>query len=203
MISALVLAAGTSSRMLSANKLLLPFGGRTSLRIVTENLLASGVEDVIVVTGHQSESVQDRLNDLPVRFVYNEGFAEGMTGSIQKGVAAAVGDGYMICLADMPLITANDYAALREGFEKQKRIDHACICVPAFEGKRGNPVCFSAAYRQAILRQPAGDGCRNLLQLNKAHVYTVDAMTAGIFQDIDTPEAYEQALTALVNRTKM
>ena len=66
MLSAIVLAAGLSKRMGSANKLLLMYKNKTVIETVVENILAAGIKEVIVVTGHQSEIDPDvpRSGDL-------------------------------------------------------------------------------------------------------------------------------------------
>src|SRR5215469_8621721 len=100
MISAILLAAGSSLRMGSVNKLLLPWQGSTIVATTTARLLAAAPEEVIVVTGHQAARIEAALDSLPVRFIHNPSFATGITSSIQKGAGIAKGEGYMICLAD-------------------------------------------------------------------------------------------------------
>ena len=87
-IAALVLAAGRSSRMGGPNKLLAEIGGRPLVRIVTEQVLASRARPVIVVTGHQREGVEAALADLPVEFVHNAAFADGLGTSLKAGIGA-------------------------------------------------------------------------------------------------------------------
>src|SRR5690242_13877872 len=77
-IAAIVLAAGRSSRMGGPNKLLAEIGGRPLLRMVVEAALASQARSVLVVTGHQRERVETALAGLPVSFVNNPHYAEGL-----------------------------------------------------------------------------------------------------------------------------
>ncbi len=60
-VAAIILAAGRSTRMGGPNKLLAELGGKTLVRIVTEQALASKAPGVIVVTGHQAEQVEKAL----------------------------------------------------------------------------------------------------------------------------------------------
>src|SRR5438552_1073279 len=70
-LPALVLAAGRSSRMGRA-KASLPLGGDTFLSRIVRTFLAAGVDDVVVVVGHDAAAiVQAFPNELPVRFVEN------------------------------------------------------------------------------------------------------------------------------------
>src|SRR4051812_43563463 len=105
MLSAIVLAAGLSQRMGNINKLLLKYNGKTIIETTLENILASEVDEVIVVTGYEDEKVKDVMKLLPVTITYNEDYAKGMTTSIQCGIEGAKESGYMICLADMFMIT--------------------------------------------------------------------------------------------------
>lgn len=145
MLSAIVLAAGESKRMKERNKLLLPFRNKTVIRYVVENIIAAGLHEVIVVVGHEAEKVEAALTDLSVKFVLNENFEKGMTTSIQAGVKNASGDGYMICLSDMVMITPEEYALMKDKFLQQLEHDSACICLPRYNGEKGNPgdFCFT------------------------------------------------------------
>ena len=82
-IAAVVLAAGRSTRMGAVNKMLAEIGGKPLVRIAAEQALASRAKPVIVVTGHEREQVETALAGLPVRFVHNPDYAEGLGTSLQ------------------------------------------------------------------------------------------------------------------------
>ncbi|RMF00474.1 MAG: 4-diphosphocytidyl-2C-methyl-D-erythritol kinase, partial [Alphaproteobacteria bacterium] len=63
-IAAVVLAAGRARRMGDVNKLTRPIAGKAMLRHVAEAALTSQASPVIVVTGHQEESVRAALEGL-------------------------------------------------------------------------------------------------------------------------------------------
>ncbi|MBT4095373.1 MAG: NTP transferase domain-containing protein, partial [Nitrospinaceae bacterium] len=69
-ISAILLAAGLSSR-LGRNKLLASLGGKAAVRRVAEAALASKAAEVVVVTGHEREGVEAALAGLSVTLVHN------------------------------------------------------------------------------------------------------------------------------------
>jgi len=114
MISAIVLAAGNSLRMGRQNKLLLPYGNKTIIEQVVDQLLDSRVGEVVVVVGYEQNKIKAALAMRPVKLVFNSRYQTGMTTSIQTGVAAASprARGYLICLGDMPALTAEDYNAV-------------------------------------------------------------------------------------------
>ena len=195
MISAIVLAAGLSTRMESKNKLSLSFKGKTVIVTVVENIINAGIEEVIVVTGYDADQVQNLLKNLSVKIIYNNDFKKGMTTSIQKGILIAKGDGYMICLADMPFITTGEYLQLKSFFENKRQSNEACICVAEHKNKRGNPVIFSSFYQKEILTHTNMEGCKEIIQSNKQNVYHVEMDLANILKDIDTPDEYKQVVS--------
>lgn len=190
MVSVILLAAGSSQRMGSVNKLLLPWLGSTVIAETANRLLAAPTEEVIVVTGHQAPDILAALHSLPVRFAHNASHATGMTSSIQTGIRVAYGDGYMICLADMVLITTPEYSLLANAFEQQYPHDDHCIILPDFQGSTGNPIIFSSAWRSAILQHPETEGCRSLVRGNKEHHLRVPMPTDHVLKDIDYFDDY-------------
>jgi len=191
MVTAILLAAGSSRRMGASNKLLLPYKGKPLLAVTAENILAAGVGELIVITGYQAGETAAVLHHLPARIVHNPGHEKGMTGSIRTGVRAASGDGFMICLADMALITPEEYILLIEAFDREYSRNIHCIGLPEYEGQKGNPVLFSAFWREAILQHPEEDGCRTLVRNNPQHQFRIPMPTDHILRDIDSPTDYD------------
>ena len=185
MITAIVLAAGMSRRMPGANKLLLPFRGAPLVTRAVSVALASKAEEVVVVIGFEAERIREELSDLPVHCIVNDRYAEGLTTSIQSGVRAAAPESraYMVCLADMPLLTSEDLDRLIGVFELRLEKDPKAIVRAAWEDVPGHPVILAAAHCTALLRHSEPDGCRSLLQSNDAHVTSVP-LVRGI-KDVD------------------
>ena len=144
-IAALVLGAGRSSRMGGPNKLLAEIGGRPLIRIVVDQVLKSRARPVVVVTGHQRERVEAALSGLPLKFVHNPNFADGLGTSLKAGIAAlpAEVDGVIVCLGDMPQVDAGLIDRLIGALDPDKG---ALVAVPTIDGKRGNPVVWSRRF---------------------------------------------------------
>lgn len=193
MITAIVLAAGMSRRMEGENKLLLPFGDKTMLETTLGHILASGVEEVMVVVGHESEKIRGLLGKYPVKVILNPGYAKGMTSSVQAGIRAASpdSDGFMICLSDMPLIDASTYGRLADVFLEKKQTEERAIVQPFFENTPGNPVIFSAFYKNDLLALDHPEGCKPVVQANRGFVAQVKVGTDAVLRDADTREAYQ------------
>lgn len=199
MISAIVLAAGLSRRMGAANKMILPYMGKTIITATVEQIIASGITEIIVVTGFEPEKIKAALAGLPIQLVHNPYYEKGMTTSIQQGVAQAKGNGYMICLGDMIRITPGEYALLNTKFEEQYAVDPACILLPFYNGEKGNPVIFSGHYRQAISAHQDMEGCKGIVQDNKQHLCRIEMPTNHVLMDMDYPEDYQQLVGSAGN----
>jgi molybdenum cofactor cytidylyltransferase len=191
-VAAIILAAGRSTRMGGPNKLLAELNGNKLVRIVTEQALASKASDVVVVTGHQAELVEKALAGLKVRFVRNPDFAGGLASSVKAGIAAvaANADGAVICLGDMPLISADLIDRLIEAFAPERG---NLIVVPTASGRRGNPVLWSRRFFKELMTLDGDIGARHLIAGHAEAVAEVPVEGQSAFLDIDTPQALEAA----------
>jgi len=195
-VAALVLAAGRSRRMAGVNKLLEDFAGKPLVRHAVEAALASRADPVTVVTGHMEDAVRTALNGLGVEFVHNPDFAQGLSTSLRAGLAAIgeEADGVIVCLADMPGVSAGLLDSLIDAFSpSQGRL----IVVPTYKGKRGNPVLFSTRFSEALMAVKGDVGARHLIGANAEAVVEVEADRAALI-DVDTPDALAAARRALV-----
>jgi len=189
-IAAVVLAAGRSSRMGGPNKLLAEIGGRPLLRMVVEAALASQARPVLVVTGHQRERVEAALAGLPVTFIYNPNYGEGLGTSLKAGIAALPPDvdGVVVCLGDMPQVDAALINRLVGAIDLDK---NALVAVPTIEGKRGNPVVWSRRFFPDLMAVEGDVGARHLIGRYGEAVVEVPVSGAAALTDIDTPQALE------------
>jgi molybdenum cofactor cytidylyltransferase len=190
MISAIVLAAGKSARMGAINKMLLPFKGSTVIGTVLRELQQSLVDEIIIVD-NQNLHIKEHLNEFPsVNFATNLIDDGGLASSIQCGVHVANDSttGFLICLGDMPLLTSEDYNSL---INKLIRTKSKVIVLPTHNNKRGNPVLFSADFRQEILELKDGNGCKPVVMANRTYILEVPYSSNSCHVDIDTVEDYK------------
>jgi molybdenum cofactor cytidylyltransferase len=186
-VHAVLLAAGRSSRMGGPNKLLAGFGGKPLVRLVADRLLASRVDGVVVVTGHQSERVREALRGQNVRFADNPDFASGLAGSLKAGVRALPADAEaaMVVLGDMPGLATADFDALITAFA---RSSGQAIVRATHGGKRGNPVILPRSVFPAIELLEGDVGARHLVETGGTEVVDVE-VGEGASIDVDTPDA--------------
>lgn len=197
-VTAIVLAAGMSSRMGDVNKLLLPFAGEPLVRRVVAAVCRADIASCIVVLGHEAEDVATALQGLPVSFVTNPDYTAGMGTSIAAGVlatglkdAGTATTGYLVCLSDMPLITTETYNAIIHKFEAAVAEDPAAIVRPRHDGQPGNPVLLSAYYREMMQNHRGADGCKPLVKQHNNHLVYLEMSDNHVLKDTDTPAAYE------------
>ena len=187
-VAALVLAAGRSTRMGGPNKLLAEVAGRPMVRIAVESALASKAKSVTVVTGHQRDQVEAALKDLPVKFVNNPDFAEGLSTSVKAGIGAAPkdADGVIVVLGDMPQVDSALLDKLIDAFDPEHG---ALVVMPTIDGKRGNPVLWSRRFFSELMTLDGDVGARHLIASYPEAVVEVPVTGQGAFADVDTPEA--------------
>ncbi len=185
-VTAVILAAGRSTRMAPVNKLTADYQGTALVRHAAEAALASRVGEVIVVVGHEAEAVREVLSGLDVRIVANPDYATGLASSVKTGVAA-VGPhaaGAVILLGDMPGVTAAVVDALIGAFEKT---GGEKICQPRYDGRPGNPVLWPRMLFPEFDTLSGDVGAKPLLARHKSDLLGVDVGTDAIHMDIDAP----------------
>ncbi len=187
-VAAVVLAAGRSTRMGAINKLIAEIGGKPLVRIAAEQALASRASPVIVVTGHEREKVEAALDGLPVRFVYNPDYAEGLGTSLKAGIAAvpAEADGAVVCLGDMPQVDSALIDKLIAAFDPERS---ALVVVPSINGRRGNPVLWSRRFFPDLMTVQGDIGARHLIGAYAEAVVEVPVAGEAALTDVDTPES--------------
>ena len=195
MISAIVPAAGLSTRMGGAlPKPLLSWGASTVIGTVVSTLLAAGVAEVIVVTGHQGEAIEAALAGYAVRCVYNPAYAGGeMLSSIQAGLAAAhpASAGALLALADQPQMQLAVVQQVLRAFEAS---GGQALVIPSHALRRGHPILLPRRLWDEVLALPAGETLRTAIQRHAAAIRYVEVDTPSVLADLDTPQQYAEAV---------
>lgn len=192
-IAAVVLAAGTSSRM-GQNKLIMPFAGKPLVRHAVQAALAARLDPVIVVTGYDASHLQGALAGLPVRFVHNEAFRQGLSTSLRAGIAKVPQqcDGAMVLLGDMPAVSPELIGRLVAAFNPEKS---RAICVASANAERGHPVLWAKQFFPEMEALEGDVGARSLLARHADLVCEVEAYDRSPLMDIDTPQAFAALTT--------
>ncbi len=197
MIAAVVLAAGLSRRM-GTNKLLLPFGESTVLSHIVSTLQDCRLDEIVVVTGHEREKVEEMLGrhrdaglGSGFRFVYNPNYATGeMLSSIQVGLAE------MRSHCDAALIVLGDQPHIERRIVDQVIAAHkpGAVVIPSFNRRGGHPILIDRARWPEVLALPIDSNLREMLRARADWVHYVAVDTQTVLRDVDTPKDYEQAI---------
>ena len=188
MISAIVVAAGKSSRMGDVDKLNLPFGNSTIFGTVIKSLHESKVDEIIVVSS-KDVKLKPELASEKICFIINPDPGQGLTSSIQAGVQQANPENALIvCLADMPLLEKSHYNLLINNYLP---LNGQAIVQPYMQEKPGNPVMFSPHFRDELMKLEFAHGCKPVVKANKDNLVKLESTDQAFFTDIDTREQYE------------
>ena len=187
-VAAIVLAAGASTRY-GQPKQLLPVGGKTMLQHVVDVVLASPVDQTIVVLGHRAGEMEAILKDTPADIVTNEEWEAGLSTSVQAGLRAVRPDAQaaLFVLADQPAITPEIITILLQRY----RETGAPIVVPTSQGKRGNPALFDRSLFVELMKVRDDQGGRQLID-RYSRVQRVEVGSEAVLIDVDTEEDYNR-----------
>jgi len=188
-VAAVVLAAGTSSRMAPHNKLLVADrSGKPMIARVVDNVLSSGARPVVVVTGHMAGEIEAALGGRPVRYVHAPGYAEGLSASLKAGIAAVPAESAaaIVCLGDMPLVTGRMIDRLIGAYDRD---EGRLIVLPTHGGKPGNPILWDRRFFPEILEASGDAGARFLVKPHMEAVAEVAMEEDAVLRDFDTPES--------------
>ena len=186
-VGAVLLAAGSGSRLGGRPKSLLELGGVPLIRRQLIALSGAGVDEVVVVLGHHAEVIEAAVQDFPVTLARNLTPDDGQASSVRIGLQALTGklDAVIVALADQPMINAQDITDLISAFKKR---GEASMVVPRVAGEPGNPVVFEAALRDEWLAGDANAACRRWREANPGRVHWLDTDNRRYRVDIDTPD---------------
>ena len=189
-LSALLLAAGKSTRMGRPNKLLARFDGAPLIGRTAAALLGAGLP-VTVVTGHQRERIEQALAGSDVHFLHNADFAGGLSTSLKTGMRALPEsvDGVLVMPADMPGVTPENIRAIIRAFIAS---GGSAIIRATHAGKRGNPVILPRSVFSRVEETEGDTGARHIVESGDVPVIDVEIGKAASV-DVDTPELLEAA----------
>ena len=184
MISAVVLAAGASTRM-GTQKLLLPIGGQPLVRRTVTAVCDAGFDDVLVVVGSDSERVAAALEGLPIRRAVNPDYGTGMGSSFRTAVAnLPVSAAAMFALADQPFVTSKEYRQVLDTY----RETHSPIVSVRYGDVMAPPHLFAREFFAEL--GALEHGARPVLQRHGERT-TILRFPPDLLVDVDTPEDYE------------
>ena len=188
-ITAIILAAGSSSRM-GQSKQMLQVSGEPLLRYVARVTQESNVTHTLVVLG-QHERVHNRIiRDLRVSTCIHPQWEKGMGSSLKVGLEFVLKyypemQAIIALVGDQPLLTANHLNKLIDKYKTSK----SPIVASAYNGILGVPALFDASHFLALKALDDAHGARQIIEKHKSSAVAVDFPEGSV--DLDTPEDYQ------------
>lgn len=188
-ITGVILAAGTSSRMGSENKLTLVYNGHTMIEEVLMQMSDSNIDDILIVTGYEHTRIEGLLAGYRtdgIDFAYNRDFHLGRASSIKCAVERIgnYSDAALFMVADKPQITTSLINRAIDLFMEERP---SLLYVETPEG-RGHPIIFSKKlFHELMLLE--GDRVGDDV-VSRCKNETVRLQDASSQLDIDTMDDY-------------
>jgi protein-tyrosine phosphatase len=189
--AAVVLAAGASSRF-GRPKALASLWGRPLLQHVLDLLAATGVPEIVVVLGHDTDEIHGALQWRSERIVRNPDPDRGLSSSLRIGIESLgpASEAALILLGDQPTVPADVVEQLLTVFVSPARP----IAVPVYrDGGGSNPLLIHRSAWPLALEASADRGLGPVLRGHRELIAEIDVPGSNL--DVDTPEdlAYLEA----------
>jgi molybdenum cofactor cytidylyltransferase len=189
-LSAIILSAGSSSRM-GTPKALLNIGNTTFIQHIIETVESVGLTNNVVVLGFESQTIRETLPSFSGTIIVNEAWEQGQLSSIIAGLDVLDQincDGVLICPVDHPIISTALIKKLIESFQQS----HKKIVIPTYHGRRGHPIIISSELFTEINNASLNVGLREVVRAHKDDICEVPTEEEGVIINIDTPEDYQK-----------
>lgn len=183
----IVLAAGESKRI-GSPKALLKINAETFVEHIANILHNSGIQNIIIVAGAHYEEIQKNVENIQV--VFNAQHSLGQFSSLQTALREIPKqiDFVIVWPVDLPLVRKETIATLLTATQNQKNP----ITVPAYHGKKGHPVIYSAETITKILSMEPTQTGKELFEYFEGRIAITNVEDPAVLIDIDTPEDYER-----------
>ena len=169
-------------------------GDDTFLSRIVRTFLDAGVEDVVVVVGHDAESIVADFSQsgLPARFVVNANYDRGQLSSMLAGLAIVDRPGVsavLMTLVDVPLVSATTVRAVIDRY----RTTHATIVRPTSGARHGHPLLLDRSMFAALRAADPETGAKPVVRAHASAEGDLEITgDEGAFTDIDTAEDYRR-----------
>ena len=195
MIPAIVLAAGKSTRMGRPKANLALDSGDTFLSRIVRTFRAAGIDDVVVVIGHEAGAIVEAFSksDAAARFVVNPDYENGQLSSLVKGLNAVDRPGVaaaLVTLVDVPYVTPETVRVVVDRYLQTR----APIVRPVHGDQHGHPVLIDRSLFDEIRRASPSVGAKAVVRAHASVAGDVMVDDKGAFLDIDTVADYEQGV---------
>ena len=184
MISAILLAAGKSKRLVKENKLLKIYKKKPLINHSLKSLLKSKIGKILIVLGFEKNKVKKIIiKNKKIRFIFNKDYEKGIATSIKCGLnkISKKNKGFIIVQADMPFIKTKHINKICNSIEKKKHLVHAL----KFKNRVGNPIGFDISALSKFRKMKGKYGAKFMVKKLKKNTNFIKVDSQKIFKDFD------------------
>jgi molybdenum cofactor cytidylyltransferase len=178
-IVGVLLAAGRGERF-GGHKLLARLPNGTAVGVAAARNLIDVLPNCVAVLRPGDEILATLLAAEGLHIVVNSNADGGMGTSLACGVTAAEGDGWVIALADMPVIRPATIQAVAEALAAG-----AALAAPVYRGQRGHPIGFARRFQAELAALEGDRGGRDILEQHTNELRLIEVDDPGVLIDID------------------
>ena len=191
MISAILLAAGESKRMVDENKLIKKYKSIPLIKHAVSNVLNSPIDELIIVLGYQKKAIEKIIEEnKKIKFIANPNFESGIASSIKKGLnsLSKETEAFFICLGDMPNVNKEIYNQLINASFGNKDKE---IFVPYYQERQANPILFLKKMKDEIQKIEGDFGAKKIIADNEKKVFKLSTQDKGVITDFNKINDFE------------
>ena len=167
MITAIILAAGMSTRMNKVKQTLV-LGSKPILQHVIDNIKNSMIDNIILVLGYKYNEILEKLDVSGINVNINP------IKNLSKDCTT-----FLIFLGDQPLFNNNLINKLISSHTKHK----SKITVPIYDNMQRNPIVFDFSLRNELLNISGDKGAKQIL--TKHEILKIKINIPEVFLDVD------------------
>ena len=184
MISAILLAAGQSTRVPETNKLLIKYKKKLLINHILGELIKSKINKIFIVLGHEHFKVKKFcLKNKKINFVVNKNFKRGISSSIKSGLKKIKesDEGFLIVQSDMPFIKSSHINKIFNSIKKNKKLVH----VLNYKKQIGNPIGFNISVMKKFTKIKGDVGAKYMVKRLKKETNFIPVNSGKLFKDFD------------------
>jgi molybdenum cofactor cytidylyltransferase len=165
---------------------------------IVRTFLDAGVQDVVVVVGHDARAVVASVerSGLRARFIENLVYEEGQLTSLVAGLSVVERPGVvasLVTLVDVPLVSSATVRQVIDAYHKT----HAAVVRPTSGDRHGHPLLIDRSLFGEIQRADPKTGAKSIVRAHASAAGDIAIDDEGAFTDIDTPGEYERVFGRL------
>ena len=146
-------------------------------------------EIIVVITGFQSEILNEHLSGKNVVCIYNEKYE-----TTEMFDSAKIGFTYLVDKCDKILFTPADIPLFSIDTVKKIINSEGMVVKPIYKGRGGHPILLDTKIVQFILSYNGSGGLKNALLETNAEIMRIEVDDIGILLDADTQEDFKRLL---------